>query len=89
MKVVLFANTEWYLYNFRRSLAFALRDAGHEVLLVSASSAFYLEPLKARLRLTDIIATRLDTDANGALTGRTVGFRPKAELLELIDGIKD
>ena len=26
---------------------------------------------------------------NGALTGRTVGFRPKAELLELIDGIKD
>jgi len=35
MKVVLFANTEWYLYNFRRSLALALRDAGHEVLLVS------------------------------------------------------
>lgn len=35
MKVLLFANTEWYLYNFRRSLAFALRDAGHEVLLVS------------------------------------------------------
>ena len=26
---------------------------------------------------------------NGALTGRTAGFRPKAELLELIDGIKD
>ena len=47
--------------------------AGHEVLLVSASSAFYLEPLKARLRLTDIIATRLDTDANGALTGRVCG----------------
>ena len=35
MKVVLYANTEWYLYNFRRSLAFALRDAGHEVVLVS------------------------------------------------------
>ena len=35
MKVVLFANTEWYLYNFRRSLASALRDAGHEVLLLS------------------------------------------------------
>ena len=26
---------------------------------------------------------------DGTLTGRTVGFRPKAELLELIDGIKD
>jgi glycosyltransferase involved in cell wall biosynthesis len=35
VKVLLFANTEWYLYNFRRSLALALRDAGHEVLLVS------------------------------------------------------
>jgi glycosyltransferase involved in cell wall biosynthesis len=35
VKVVLFANTEWYLYNFRRSLAKALQDAGHEVILVS------------------------------------------------------
>lgn len=35
MKIALFANTEWYLYNFRRSLALALRDAGHEVVMVS------------------------------------------------------
>lgn len=35
MKILLFANTEWYLYNFRRSLALALQEAGHEVLLVS------------------------------------------------------
>ena len=35
MKIVLFANTDWYLYNFRRSLALALRDAGHDVLLLS------------------------------------------------------
>lgn len=35
MKILLFANTDWYLYNFRRSLAQALREAGHEVLLVS------------------------------------------------------
>ncbi len=35
MKLILFANTDWYLYNFRRSLALALRDAGHEVLLIS------------------------------------------------------
>lgn len=35
MKIVLFANTDWYLYNFRRSLALALRDAGHDLLLVS------------------------------------------------------
>jgi glycosyltransferase involved in cell wall biosynthesis len=35
MKLILFANTDWYLYNFRRSLALGARDAGHEVLLVS------------------------------------------------------
>jgi glycosyltransferase involved in cell wall biosynthesis len=35
MKILLFANTDWYLYNFRRSLAGALREAGHDVLLVS------------------------------------------------------
>jgi glycosyltransferase involved in cell wall biosynthesis len=40
MKVVLFANTEWYLFNFRRSLAAALRDAGHEVLLVSPTGPY-------------------------------------------------
>lgn len=33
--VVLFANTDWYLYNFRRSLALALQRAGYDVLLVS------------------------------------------------------
>jgi glycosyltransferase involved in cell wall biosynthesis len=35
MRIVLFANTDWYLYNFRRSLALALRDRGHDLLLVS------------------------------------------------------
>jgi glycosyltransferase involved in cell wall biosynthesis len=47
LKLVLFANTEWYLYNFRRSLAKALRDAGHEVLLVSPPGPYgqkLLEP---------------------------------------------
>jgi glycosyltransferase involved in cell wall biosynthesis len=34
-RIVLFANTAWYLYNFRRSLAQALRDAGHDLLLLS------------------------------------------------------
>jgi len=40
MKVVLFANTEWYLWNFRRSLALALRDAGHDVLLISPDGPY-------------------------------------------------
>jgi glycosyltransferase involved in cell wall biosynthesis len=35
LKIVLFANTDWYLYNFRRSLAEALIEHGHDVLLLS------------------------------------------------------
>lgn len=35
MKIVLFANTDWYLYNFRRGLALALREQGHELVLLS------------------------------------------------------
>lgn len=46
MRVILFANTEWYLYNFRRSLALALRDAGHQVLLISPPGP-YGEKLRA------------------------------------------
>lgn len=46
MKILLFANTDWYLYNFRQSLAVALRDAGHEVLMVSPPGP-YGEKLRA------------------------------------------
>ncbi|WP_447734735.1 glycosyltransferase family 4 protein [Rhodanobacter soli] len=35
MKAVLFANTDWYLYNFRRALAASLQRAGYDVLLIS------------------------------------------------------
>ena len=35
MKVLLFSNTDWFLYNFRLQTAKGLRDAGYEVLLVS------------------------------------------------------
>lgn len=40
MKILLFANTDWYLFNFRESLARALRDAEHEVLLVSPAGPY-------------------------------------------------
>ena len=46
MKIVLFANTDWYLYNFRRSLALSLRRAGHELLLLSPPGP-YGEKLQA------------------------------------------
>lgn len=40
MKFALFANTDWYLYNFRLSTALELRSHGHEVLLVSPPGEF-------------------------------------------------
>lgn len=40
MKILLFANTEWYLYNFRLALARALRAAGAEVVLISPSGPY-------------------------------------------------
>lgn len=40
MKVILFANTDWYLYNFRLSLANALRDKGVDVVLLSPSGEY-------------------------------------------------
>ena len=39
-KVILFANTDWYLFNFRRSLALALQDEGYDVLLLSPSGEY-------------------------------------------------
>jgi glycosyltransferase involved in cell wall biosynthesis len=35
VKIILFANTSWYLYNFRLPLAVALRSQGDDVVLVS------------------------------------------------------
>lgn len=46
MKIVLFANTDWYLYNFRRSLALALQRRGFDLLLLSPAGP-YGEALRA------------------------------------------
>lgn len=46
MKIVLFANTDWYLYNFRRSLALELQRQGYELLLISPPGP-YGEKLRA------------------------------------------
>jgi glycosyltransferase involved in cell wall biosynthesis len=45
-KIILFANTDWYLYNFRMGLARKLRDEGHDVLLLSPEGE-YSERLRA------------------------------------------
>jgi glycosyltransferase involved in cell wall biosynthesis len=46
MKVVLYANTDWYLYNFRRSLALALQAAGYPPILLTPDGP-YGERLRA------------------------------------------
>lgn len=40
MKVLLFANTDWYLYNFRLGLAKFLRNNGFEVVMMSPRGAY-------------------------------------------------
>jgi glycosyltransferase involved in cell wall biosynthesis len=54
MKVILFANTDWYLYNFRFSLAKALRDKGVEVVLVSPSGEYANRLREADFRWLEI-----------------------------------
>ena len=49
-KVLLFANTDWYLFNFRQSLAYALREAGFEVILVSPPGPYGQRLLEAGFR---------------------------------------
>ena len=40
MKIILFANTDWFLYNFRLSLIKQLAKEGHQLLLVSAGGDY-------------------------------------------------
>jgi glycosyltransferase involved in cell wall biosynthesis len=40
VKILLFANTDWYLYNFRLGLAQALHEHGDEVVLVSPGGPY-------------------------------------------------
>ena len=40
MKIIFLANSDWYLFNFRLSLAKKIKSLGHEVLLVSPPGDF-------------------------------------------------
>ena len=44
MKILLYANTDWFMYNFNRAMALQLRDKGHEVVMVTPPG-FYSEEL--------------------------------------------
>lgn len=50
VKTLLFANTAWYLYNFRLPLAEALRAQGYDVVLVSPGDEFSKKLISAGFR---------------------------------------
>jgi len=47
--------------------------AGHEVLLISASPAFYLEPLRQMLGFSAVLATRFSAEKDGRFAGEIIG----------------
>jgi phosphatidylglycerophosphatase C len=49
------------------------REQGHELVLVSASPELYVIPIGRRLGFDAVLATRLELDADGRLTGRLLG----------------
>jgi glycosyltransferase involved in cell wall biosynthesis len=73
-KVVLFANTDWYLYNFRLSLAERLRDTGHELLLLSPPGKYgdKLLELGFRWQALPMVRRSLNPLREAALLGHLV-----------------
>ncbi|MDD5467925.1 MAG: glycosyltransferase family 4 protein [Anaerolineales bacterium] len=57
-KVILAANTDWYLYNFRLSLARYLQEAGYEAVLVSPAGKYSPEFPKYGLRWVEWVVGR-------------------------------
>lgn len=49
------------------------RSEGHELVLVSASPELYVTPIGRRLGFDEVIATRLEVDADDRLTGALLG----------------
>jgi phosphatidylglycerophosphatase C len=49
------------------------RAQSHELVLVSASPELYVSPIGRRLGFDAVLATRLEVDADGRLTGRLSG----------------
>lgn len=48
-------------------------QAGHELVVVSASPEIYVRPLARELKIDNVLATRLEVDGSGRLTGQLEG----------------
>jgi phosphatidylglycerophosphatase C len=51
----------------------AHQEAGHELVMVSASPELYVTPMATRLGFVSTLATRLEVGPDGLLTGRLAG----------------
>jgi glycosyltransferase involved in cell wall biosynthesis len=58
VKIILFANTAWYLYNFRLALARALQTKGDEVIMVSPPGDYAEEIKECGFRWQDFPFSR-------------------------------
>jgi glycosyltransferase involved in cell wall biosynthesis len=70
--VIMFANSDWYLYNFRRSLALKIQSLGHSVLMVSPDGEFgpRLRHLGLRWESLEMQRGSLRPDVEGRLIWR-------------------
>lgn len=87
MKIALFANTDWYLYNFRLSLIRKLRDEGAEVLLLSPPGPYGEKLLEMGFRWQPLPMDRrsLNPLAEAALLNTIRGLL-KREAPDIIHG---
>lgn len=67
MKIALFANTEWYLFNFRLPLARVLAAQGHEVVLISPPGPYGEKLVAAGFRWIAFPLKRAGTNPFGEL----------------------
>ena len=58
MKIILQANTDWYLHHYRLSLLLSLRGAGHEVIVLVPPGDYVERIEKAGLRWEPLIMNR-------------------------------
>ncbi len=68
----------WVRADVARRLAWHV-DAGHEVVLVTASFGAYARPLGGRLGASRVVSTELEVDGSGRLTGRLSGPNCRGE----------
>jgi glycosyltransferase involved in cell wall biosynthesis/peptidoglycan/xylan/chitin deacetylase (PgdA/CDA1 family) len=84
-KVLLVANTAWYIYNFRRNLALRLKELGSEVVVVSPHDGYVEKLQQAGLRWVEWKLNRAGlnpfTDASSLLALSRIYRRESPQLV--------